>query len=135
MGSNFGLRVNLALFGLGRMGMIHLDNLTRNRSVNLKYIIDLDVEKGETLKAELNLINTTILHPEDRKILYQDESLHGVVICTPTDAHMEIVMDAIRAGKGVLCEKPLALTIQSTLDCYKEAIKQNVPLLCAFNRC
>lgn len=126
--------MHVALFGLGRMGVIHLENIQRNPQVNFAYIVDYDTEKGERLKSEYRLDGTKVIHPDKNNVVFEDPSISGVVICTPTHTHEDIVLAAIRAGKGVLCEKPLAMTIESTLTCYKEAIKQNVPLLCAFNR-
>ncbi|XP_039250992.2 putative oxidoreductase YrbE [Styela clava] len=134
MGSFAGNRVSLALFGLGRMGLIHFENLQKNPNVRLKYLVDLDQEKANNLKDFHHLDETKVILPQDDHFVFEDPNVDGIIICTPTDTHVHIAMAAIKAGKGVLCEKPLAMTIESTLECYREATKGNIPLLCAFNR-
>lgn len=134
MGSASVGRVKLALFGLGRMGTIHIENMVKNHRVHISYLVDVDLKKACALKNEYFLDHTKIVSDEDSSTVFEDETVDGVVICTPTDTHAPLVLAAIRAGKGVLCEKPLALTIQSTIQCYEEAEKYSVPLLCAFNR-
>src|SRR5438132_774064 len=46
----------------------------------------------------------------DHQALLQREDIHLIHICTPNDAHYAVVMDALRAGKHVYCDKPLALS-------------------------
>ena len=57
-----------------------------------------------------------------------------MLICTPTDAHMPVVKRALECGKHVMCEKPIAFSIEETKELYELAIAQKVHLLCAFNR-
>lgn len=134
MGSSEPATVTLALFGLGRMGTIHLENLVKHPQVNLAYIVDEDLEKAGKAKLDYNLEGTKIVHKRNDAMIYEDPNVNGIIISTPTDTHEGLIMKAIAAGKGVLSEKPLTLTLESTITCYKEALKQNVPLLCAFNR-
>jgi len=64
----------------------------------------------------------------------QDQKLKGVVICTPTAAHKDIIIKSIRAGRTVMCEKPISLKLEEIDECYAEAKKHNVPLFCAYQR-
>jgi len=55
-------------------------------------------------------------------------------VCTPTADHREIILASIRAGKAVMCEKPISLKVNEIDECYKEAEKLGIPLLCGYQR-
>lgn len=50
-------------------------------------------------------------------------SIHGIIIATPTHMHKDLVVRGLRAGKAVLCEKPIAENLQETRICYQIAQK------------
>jgi predicted dehydrogenase len=79
--------VRVAVLGAGAIAqVVHLPILSRMRGV--------EVAGGARPTEEL----------------LADESIDAVVVCTPSHRHEDNVRDALRAGKYVLCEKPLALT-------------------------
>ncbi|XP_065061517.1 myo-inositol 2-dehydrogenase-like [Rhopilema esculentum] len=127
-------RVGIAIIGIGRAGTIHVNNCISNRRVALRYVIDIDVEKGKKLVADLKLDRTTVHPPSEFSSVLADPDLHGVIISTITSTHEEYVLKCLHAGKAVFCEKPLAETYEGTERCYKIAEEKNIPLLCAFNR-
>lgn len=47
--------------------------------------------------------------------------MHGIIIATPTFMHKDLVMRGLKAGKAVLCEKPIAENIEDTRLCYQVA--------------
>lgn len=62
-----------------------------------------------------------------------DKSIDAILVCTPNDSHAEISIAAIKAGKNVLCEKPLARNPEET-DAILNALKSSKSLLkCGFN--
>ena len=56
--------VDMALFGLGRAGSIHLANMMANPKVKIAYIVESDVDKWGVLKERWNLADTKFLHPK-----------------------------------------------------------------------
>lgn len=126
--------ISLILCGLGRMGMIHIENILVSFNVNLSYIIEANLEHAEKVKKDFCLESTKILHFNDFQKAVDDQCTHCVIICTPTDTHEDLLLKSIHAGKHVLCEKPLAREIPTIANCYKLAKEKNVVLLCAFNR-
>ncbi|XP_013412889.1 uncharacterized protein LOC106175433 isoform X2 [Lingula anatina] len=126
--------LGVALFGLGRAGMIHFLNLIRCYRVQLKYIIDLDIPKIKQLLIQYHQRHTVALTPEEAEKVYNDESVGAVFVCSPTFTHQEIVQNALRKGKGVFCEKPISQDIAGTEACYVESEKAGKPLFCSFNR-
>lgn len=60
--------------------------------------------------------------------------MNAVVVASPTDTHEFYVRAALKAGRSVFCEKPVAGNIKDTAACYDEAARMGKTLLCAFNR-
>ncbi len=65
--------------------------------------------------------------------IINDPEIDVVDICTPNNSHAEIAIAAAKAGKHILCEKPLSLTAKEAKEMYLEAKKQNITTLVAFN--
>ena len=62
-----------------------------------------------------------------------DPSIDIVDICTPNNAHAEIAIAAAKAGKHIICEKPLALTSEEAKQMYLTAKENHVKTMVAFN--
>jgi len=75
-------------------------------------LCDITPEKAERTRNLFNAPNAKIY--KDYKELLKDESIEVIHVCTPNRSHSPITVDALKAGKHVLCEKPMAAT-------YKEA--------------
>ncbi|XP_067006618.2 uncharacterized oxidoreductase YrbE [Anabrus simplex] len=126
--------VVVALFGVGRAGQIHLNNLINHHHVKIAYIVD-DVEsKWSSLKAYWNLTDTTFLSSKQSDKVFSDERVVAVIVASPTYTHEEIVRKALESRKAVFCEKPIAEDIATTKKLYELADKVGKPLFCAFNR-
>lgn len=69
----------------------------------------------------------------DWRDIVNDPDIHVVDICTPNNAHAEIAIAAARAGKHILCEKPLALTSEEAKAMYFAAKEAGVTTMVAFN--
>ena len=127
--------VVLALFGLGRAGTIHLNNLLANREVKIKYIIDGAAARCESVKNRLNLASEVrFLQPAEADLLYNDKEVNAVIVATPTYTHEEYITRSLEAGKAVFTEKPVSENTEAVDRVYKLAAKLNKPLFCAFNR-
>ncbi|EDO37814.1 predicted protein [Nematostella vectensis] len=126
-------RVGIALFALGRAGMIHAGNLIANSRAELKYIIEEDTLRAEKYLQERKT-HAKVLQFCEASVALSDPSVKAVLVCTPTPLHEQCVLMALRAGKAVFCEKPLSRSIDGTALCYNEAEKAGLPLFCAFNR-
>jgi len=127
------MRTNIALFGLGRIGQIHLENLIINPSYNVVYLCDAIKSHAESIKAKYGL-NCTVLGQDEFDVAFNDPELTALIIGTPTDTHEALCIRALEANKHVLCEKPLAMTIQSSIRVINLAKSKNLTLLVAFNR-
>ena len=100
--------IRTAIFGTGFMGRVHLEAVRRVESVEAAAIAGRNAEAARRLGEGFS-VPTMAAHY--REIL-RDPSIDAVHICTPNAQHFPMAKDALLAGKHVLCEKPLATTVE-----------------------
>ncbi|CAJ1226440.1 Gfo/Idh/MocA family protein [Lactiplantibacillus xiangfangensis] len=101
---------NLVLIGYGGMGKRHLERLQNVSEINVRGIYDWDAEK--TKSAQSAGYRTYTDYPE----VLNDQAVDIVLIATPNDAHKQLAIDAMNAGKHVICEKPVTLSTSDFQD-------------------
>lgn len=102
----------------------HLPALKTIEEVEIVAFCDIIEEKAEKAKAEYGTPDAKVY--TDYKELLKDESIATVHVCTPNRSHSFITVDALHAGKHVLCEKPMAINsaeAKKMLDAAKETGK------------
>lgn len=102
-------RLKTAVFGTGFVGRVHLEGIRRLGNVEAYAIAASAPEKAKQLGAELHVEKTE----SDYRRLLEDPAIDAVHICTPNALHFPMVEDALRAGKHVLCEKPLTTSSEN----------------------
>lgn len=100
-------RIRTAVIGTGFMGRSHLEALRRVENVDVVEIAGTSLEKARAAAAGYNVLNAT----GDWRDVIADPSIDAVHITTPNVSHFPIARAAFEAGKHVLCEKPLAMTV------------------------
>jgi predicted dehydrogenase len=100
-------RIRTAVIGTGFMGRTHLEALRRVENVDVVEIAATSPDKARTATEGYNVLNAT----GDWHDVIADPSIDAVHITTPNVEHYPMVKAALEAGKHVLCEKPLAMTV------------------------
>jgi len=100
-------RIRTAVIGTGFMGRVHLEALRRVENVDVVEIAATSQEKAKAAAAGFNVLNAT----GDWRDVMADPSIDAVHVATPNVSHYEITKAALTAGKHVLCEKPLAMSV------------------------
>lgn len=97
--------LDLALVGAAH---IHTPNFIRRiltrSDVRVKYVWDHDFGRAQRRAAELDAVAVGELAP-----IWQDELIKGVIICSETNRHEPLVMEAVAARKHLFVEKPLGM--------------------------
>ena len=114
----------IAVIGCGRIAInAHFPALSKIEGVKVKYACDLIIEKAQAMKDKYpELVDQVIT---DYKVALQDPEVEAVFVLTPNYAHYTVSMDALRAGKHVLCEKPITVNYALSCEMAEEAKKQN----------
>ena len=101
--------LNIGVIGCSEMGKIHLRGITEIENANLYAICDSArddrlIKCKEEFGAEIAV--------KDYKELLNDKNLDAVILVVPDQVHLEMACAFMRAGKDVLCEKPMCLTLR-----------------------
>ena len=123
--------VRVALIGSGRMGSFHGETLARRLpGAALVAVNDPAPGAAEKLAATLGAAKFST----DPAEVLADPDIDAVVIAAPARFHADLVVAAAAAGKGVFCEKPMALTLADADRAIDAARTAGVVLQVGFNR-
>ncbi len=101
--------VKVGIIGCGGIANYkHMPSLKLVPNVSMVAFCDIKREKAEKAAADFGTPDAKVY--EDYKELLKDESIEVVHVLTPNREHAEISIDALYAGKHVMCEKPMAKT-------------------------
>lgn len=120
--------INLALFGAGRIGHIHGHNVAAHKQANLVALHDPYQPNADSLSQALGCQTMTGAE------IFADPSIHGVLVCSATDTHAELIEQAVAAGKHVFCEKPIDLSLARVQQVVANVGGGDITSMVAFNR-
>jgi myo-inositol 2-dehydrogenase/D-chiro-inositol 1-dehydrogenase len=123
--------LNIGIIGAGRIGKLHANNLVnRVPFARVAAISDVNLPAAQELAAKLGVKVAVADYHE----ILSDPKIDAVFICSSTDTHSPISVEAAKAGKHIFCEKPIdhdLTKIEAVLKAVKEAgVKYQV----GFNR-
>ncbi|MCR4282118.1 MAG: Gfo/Idh/MocA family oxidoreductase [Bauldia sp.] len=129
--------LRIGLIGSGFMGQAHADAFRRAALLYpklparpvLAMLADRDEPTAAAAAARFGFQRST----GDWRRLVEDPAIDVVDITTPNSLHHEMALAAIRAGKHVYCEKPLAVTVAEAEEMAAAAARSNVKTMVAFN--
>ena len=109
-------KLKVVVIGCGNIANnAHIPAYMQNEHVEIKYFCDIILERAQTAVKKYECGSAI----EDYKEALNDPEIDAVSVCTPNHMHAIIAMDALRADKHVLCEKPAARTYAEALEMQK----------------
>jgi myo-inositol 2-dehydrogenase/D-chiro-inositol 1-dehydrogenase len=124
-------KVNVGLIGVGRIGRLHARNLKYQvPGTRLLAIADIFEKSAREVASQLEIP----IAEKDYRILLDNADIDAVVICSSTDTHAQIIVEAAKAGKHIFCEKPIALDLKKIEKAIDAVKKAGVKLQVGFNR-
>ena len=123
--------MKIGLIGAGRIGKLHGELLTYNiPEAVIKTVAEICMDDIKEWAKQLNIVNLTA----DASDILHDPEIEAVLICSSTDTHAQLIIEAAKAGKHIFCEKPIDFNIEKikqALDAVRDA---GVKLQIGFNR-
>lgn len=105
-------KINFAIVGCGRISIKHAEAIFyHNKYANLVAACDTDIKRAKKMKKKYRV--SKIYDKFDE--LLKDENIDVVSICTPSGFHAEMAVAAMKAGKDVVIEKPIAMNVHDAL--------------------
>lgn len=123
--------MNVGVIGAGRIGKLHAENLAfRIQDTNVLGIADVNGAAAQETGKRLGVPLIT----EDYHDLLSKPEIEAVIICSATNTHTQIIIEAAEAGMHIFCEKPIDLDL-AKIDAALTAVDQaGVKLQIGFNR-
>ena len=122
--------IKVGLIGTGGISGVHLGGYSRNPNAEIYALCDIN-EKNLAKRAEEYKVSRTFT---DYREMLALKELDAVSVCTWNSAHAECAIAALRAGKHVLCEKPMALNTAQAQEMEKAAKESGKLLMIGFVR-
>lgn len=121
--------MRFCVFGAGRMGERHATNVAANARAELVYIVDAVHERARGLAERFNAAAV-----DDPSVVLCDKSVDAVIISSPTPTHVDLIVASVQAGKAVLCEKPIDLSMARVEACENAIRTSDIPVMIGFQR-
>ncbi len=118
-------KLAIAIVGCGNIARAHASAIGQLRGVELAACCDLDEARARAL-AQANDVDRVYSRLGD---VLKEESIDAVALCLPHDLHCKAALAAARAGKHVLCEKPMAISLTEADQMLRAARRAKVTLM------
>ena len=120
--------LKVGLLGAGRIGQVHAAVIAAHDGSKLAAVSDVYAPAAEELAAKY--------HAQVRSSdeIIADDAINAVLIATSTDTHSDLIEAATQAGKAVMCEKPVDLSLERARACLKAVSATGRPVMIGFNR-
>ncbi len=123
--------IKAGIIGAGRIGKIHAETLAaRVPGVQVKAVADVNLQAAQELAEKLHIPHA---YADYRQIL-QDPEIDVVAICSSTDTHAALMIEAAAARKHIFCEKPIDHTLEKIDKALAAVEKAGVKCQIGFNR-
>ena len=120
--------IRVGLLGTGRIGRLHAETIASHSESTLYAVSDIDSGSANELAVHYG---ATVKSSEE---IISDSNIDAILIATSTDTHAGFIEKASLAGKAILCEKPVDLSLGRAKECLNKVSATNNPIMIGFNR-
>ena len=120
--------IRFGVIGAGRIGKVHAKTIAANPKAKLAYIADAMPKAASDLATQYGAKVASI------EEIMKAKDVDAVLIGSPTGFHAEQIQAASNAGKAIMCEKPVSLSVDQIHDTLKMVKKNKSTLMIGFNR-
>lgn len=124
-------RLNFGLIGAGRIGKVHAETIAfRIPEAALMAVSDIDAEAADVVARCCGIPRVAAGTAE----IFADPAIDAVMICSSTNTHADLIIEAAQAGKHIFCEKPIDHSLEKIDRALDAVHKASVKLQIGFNR-
>jgi len=120
--------LKMGIMGTANVSRSFIEVLKGSSTIKITAVASRNLEKAKSFAEEFGIEKA---YPSYQELL-DDPQLDAVYIPLPNSMHAEWVIKAAKAKKHILCEKPMALTVEDVKEMYEQAIINNVLLMEGF---
>ena len=123
-------QLGVAIIGAGGISEAHAEGFQQfGDNVKVMAFTDIDIDRAKSRAEQYNAPIATV----DYKELLDRDDIHIISICSPPFHHYETIINSLKAGKHVLCEKPIVFSLQQLDEIEKLVQKTGLCFGGAFN--
>tara|TARA_B000000609_G_scaffold127304_1_gene101267 strand:- start:319 stop:1314 length:996 start_codon:yes stop_codon:yes gene_type:complete len=122
------MRIKFAILGMGRIGKVHADTIQANSNAELAAIHDPINNEINRLQKRYSCQQMSL---DD---ITNNDQIKGILICTPTDTHVDLIKRFLYTKKAVFCEKPLDLNLRKVKTLVQLVSESKSQVMLGFNR-
>ena len=120
--------LKVGLLGAGRIAQVHAANIAGHAGSVLQAVSDVNEVAAAQLADQYGS------EAKSSEEILADASIDAVLIASSTDTHSDLIEAAAAAGKAILCEKPVDLSLQRAQACQAATLEAKAPIMIGFNR-
>ncbi len=121
-------QIKFAILGMGRIGKVHADTIQANSNAELAAIHDPINNEINRLQKRYSCQQMSL---DD---ITNNDQIKGILICTPTDTHVDLIKRFLYTKKAVFCEKPLDLNLRKVKKLVQLVSESKSQAMLGFNR-
>ena len=115
--------MRVAILGAGTMGSIYANNLSKMNSVTVAGVCDIQLDRAQAAAEACRSTPYTCY-----EVMMAEQNPDVICICLPTYLHKQMVIETAARKKHVICEKPIALTIEDANEMIQACRENEVKL-------
>ena len=127
-------KIGYAIIGLGRIANIYMRGVPTTTNSTIAALVSGHRDKADRIAAQYGVPSKSIYNYDNFDEIVHNPAIDAVYVALPNSMHAEYAIRAAKAGKHVLCEKPMATTIADAESMMAACKAANVKLMIAY-RC
>ncbi|MDO4664851.1 MAG: inositol 2-dehydrogenase [Actinomycetaceae bacterium] len=121
--------IRFGIIGAGRIGIVHARSVEKNLGAQLVAISDPVKEAREKLAEQYGATPV-----ETAEEIFGNPEIDAVIVCSPTPLHVPHILEGVKAGKYVMCEKPVAMKLEAAKQLQADLEGFDPKIMIGFNR-
>jgi len=121
--------LKIAVLGCGRIGRMHAETISLHADAALTGVFDVYAPAAEDVAARFDVQNFA-----SAKDVFASGDVDAILIATTTPTHVGFIEQGVAAGKPILCEKPIDLSLNRVNACADKIAGTSVPIMLGFCR-
>jgi predicted dehydrogenase len=125
-------KIGYCVIGLGRIADHHMRGIAQSSSSTVTGLVSGHRDKAEKIAAQYGVPKSSIYSYEEMDRIRENKAIDAVIVCLPNSMHAEYTSRSAKAGKHVLCEKPMAISVAECEAMISACKAANVKLMIAY---
>jgi predicted dehydrogenase len=125
-------KIGYCIIGLGRIADHHMRGITQGSTSTITGLVSGHRDKAEKIAAQYGVPKSAIYSYEEMDRIRDNKAIDAVIVCLPNSMHAEYTIRSAKAGKHVLCEKPMSVSVKEAEEMIGACKAANVKLMIAY---